>query len=112
MAQVLFINVENQTVGNLTATTNNDIINQIGNGATSLDMFQLPNGDYLVYDMSAFFRTPVGGFVHTDMNWLLKSNGCVIGYDPINGVVQDCVSTAIDVLNAVTFKDADECSNA
>lgn len=112
MANVLLINVETQSVGNLVVSNNEDILDAIGNGATSCDMYKLPNGDYLVYDMQGFFQPPVGGFVHNQMNWLLMSNACVIGYDPQTAQISDCVSNEIDTLNNVTYYDATYCAEA
>lgn len=111
MAQILLIDITNQVVSDYIASDNQEVLTAIGNGASALDMYKLPNGDYLVYDMGGFFRTPVGGFVHKDMKWLLLCNACVIGYDPVNGTVNDCVTDAVSLLQDITFLNSNEVSN-
>lgn len=112
MAEALLIDVKNQSVGTLDVSDTNDVITAIGNGATSLNMYKLPNGDYLVYDMEAFYKTPEGGFVHSEMNWLLMGNGCVVGYDPATNTLSDCITTDVALLQSLDFKDAPYCIQA
>lgn len=113
MAQALLIDVATQKVTTTTLNDPTEAITIIGNGCTSIDAFKLPNGDYILYDLGASFRSnPDGGFSTTPMNWLVMGKAVVMGWDDENGTIQDCLSPSNDIATATTWYDANYCEQA
>ena len=111
MAQALKIDIVTQTVTPVTINSLEDITTTIGNGCSSLNIYQYPNGDFMYYDFASLFREPIiGGFVTEGTNTLLFNNAVIIGY--ADGNYSDCVSQASAITSATTWYDQAYCQDA